>query len=881
MILLTKLQIPEPPYNLVLRPRLAARLNGWERVRLIAVTAPAGYGKTTFASSWGRALLAQDAAVLGWVALDEDDNDPVQFISYLAAALEPAARGLLAAMQEIAAGGQLPPKQVAGSIINALSQSQHRVILVLDDYHLIQTPTVHELLDMLLERAPGNFHCLLLARRTPPLALSRYRVRGQLLTVGVNDLKFTLVESQAFFNAALPQPLNEQEIALITERMDGWGAGMQLAALALRETIQLRPAGTALPLEQEMVAEYIVAEMLERVPECLRTFLLQTAVLEDLSPSLCAAVTLQADSAHLLARVAEGTALVTPLDPLQGIYRYHHLLRHVLRGQLELRTSAAERSQLHRRAAAWYTEAGDVDSALRHYEQGGDTPAALALVERHSMPAMLRGDTLSVERWLARLPAQAMRQSPRLALNSAWLSLIVERTDLPDKLNVAQQALATAPSTLPAEDSWPYELLVLEACAAYYQSQAAVALALAQRALDVIPSQYALERGTCHLLHLICIRQHIIAEDEIKHADETIANYTRAGFPVGVVSTMRTKALVLYDKGQAAAAVQTFYRLLEFARNVPGQLGIEVVYSHLDFGLVLYALNRIAEARQQFELLLEASRRINDQAFSLSATQWLQLCSHALNPQLPTDQTNLAQEEASLCEIFATRSPALAWHACRASVMRRLSEHNPAGAWAAIQCTHFNVHQEPAPGKLMMFVIYAHAYLARGRALGALVPHLGRWEALLEGKANLIPLKIQFRILAALLYSTQGNHMGARKALDEALTLIAQSGYVRFALDYAELLRPLLERSSQPLAQSILAEAETVKQGQAAPLLSEVELRVLRHVAAGATRQETAATLFLSENTIKTHLKRIYGKLGAASRDAALAKARTLGLLDA
>jgi LuxR family maltose regulon positive regulatory protein len=220
------------------------------------------------------------------------------------------------------------------------------------------------------------------------------------------------------------------------------------------------------------------------------------------------------------------------------------------------------------------------------------------------------------------------------------------------------------------------------------------------------------------------------------------------------------------------------------------------------------------------------------------------------------------------------------WHIVRVTVRLRLSEHNPAAAWAAVQSTSFNIHQEPSVDKEVMFLSYAHAYLGRGRALAALEPLLQQWEAVLEGKHNLLTLKTQFRVLAALLYSTQGNHMGALKALDEALALIAASGYVRYALDFAEPLRPLLLRSRHPLAPLLLAEAEGPGQRKAAPLLSETELRVLRHVAAGETRQETATALFLSENTVKTHLKRIYTKFGAASRDAALAKARELGLLD-
>lgn len=824
--------------------------------------------------------MEQHAACLGWVALDEDDNDLVQFVSYLAAALVPATPGLKAAVQDISAAGDIPPKRVATALINALSQSERQVMLVLDDYHLIQAPEVHELLDLLLARAPDTFHCMLLARRTPPLALSRLRVQGQLLTLGVEDLKFTLGESQAFFAAALPEPLSEGELALVSERMDGWGAGMQLAALALRETINLNQSSAYLPLEREMVTEYIVTEILERLPADLRQFLLQTSILDVLTAPLCQAVTQQPDSLQLLGQVTEATALVTQLDTVQGAYRYHHLLRHVLGNQLEQRTTLDERNELHRRAAAWYAEAGDVDSALRHFEQGDATQAAIHLVERYSLPAMLRGDTLAVERWFARLPAQAMGERPRLALNLAWLSLILERTDMDDRLLLVRQALAV-PSAEQPEDSWPYEVLVLDACAAYYRTQAATVLQLSQQALEKIPAQYSLERGVCHLLRLIYYRQHHIIEDSMVHADQAITNFIRAGFDIGVMSTMRTKALIYFDTGRAAEAVQTFHRQLEFAHSTASYLGIEIAYSLLDYGITLYLLNRLSEAQQQFEELLALARRIDDQVFVLCSTFWLRLCARARSPQAPIDHTDYADTERMLCELIATRSPALSWQVLRAGVWLRLREHNPASAWTSVQCASFNVHQEPSIDKAVWFLTYAHAYLGRGRGLAALTPIMQRWEGLLEGQAGVVSLKIQFRILAALLYSTQGNHMGATKALDEALARIAPSGYVRFVLDHAEQLHSLLLRSNHPLAQAILAEVEAVTQQAPAPLLSEIELRVLRHTAAGLTRQQTATALFLSENTVKTHLKRIYAKFGAASRDAALTRARELGLLDA
>lgn len=862
-----------------MRPRLARRLQSWRQARLITVTAPAGYGKTTFAAAWTRTISAENLATLGWISLDEDDNEPLQFIAYLAGALDAAIPGIASSVEEVIASRQMALKQALGSITNALGANGRPTLLVLDDYHLITEQAVHSAMDLLLERAPRNFHCLLLTRRTPPLALSRFRVRGQLLDLTADELKFTLEESQEFFAAALPETANANEVEQIATRMDGWGAGMRLAALAVRETVTWGQSRAASPREQEMVAEYIVSEVLERLPERIRLFLLQTSILDDLSPSLCQAVTLQPDSAKLLAQVAETIALVTQLDSERRTYRYHHLLRDVLRRQLDLSSTTAARQELHDRAAIWLGENGDVDGALRHFDLAGNLQAAVHLVESRARPMLLSGEVVAVDRWLGKLPAQAAAQQPRLALDSAWLSVFAERADLPEKVSSARHAVAVAREQGHECDRWQYELLALEGSAALVRSDADGLFRISQSGLAVIPAQYALERGVCHSLQMIHYRRRGEADKALEHSRSGLNCFIQAGSHIAELSILRTTALIYYDAGRATEAVHTFRRQLEYARTVQSNLGGETDYSILHFGMLLYQLNQLSEAKAQFEHLLESSRRIDDKTFTLCALLWLKLCTRAEEPWQPVDTSSLATEEMMLREAYDLRSPALQSQACQASILCRLRERNVAAAWRAAQLSGLNIHQPPTIGHIGTFLAYMHAYRARGRSLEAVIPALQQWETFLDKTGRVPVLKLQFRVLTVLLQAALGKHMGALKALDEALHLVAASGYVRFVLDYVDELRPLLERSSHSMARAILEEAETAGQLRRSPLLSEVELRVLRQVAAGHTRKEVAATLYLSENTVKTHLSRIYAKLGATSKAEALATAQNLGLL--
>lgn len=295
--------------------------------------------------------------------------------------------------------------------------------------------------------------------------------------------------------------------------------------------------------------------------------------------------------------------------------------------------------------------------------------------------------------------------------------------------------------------------------------------------------------------------------------------------------------------------------------------------------MMLYYCNQLDEARAQFEAGLTISRLVNDSAWTLWALLWLSCCDAVQQTGQPPDSAALAEEERLWHEVRSQRSPVYEYEIARVRALRWLAFGDGAQAWQAITSTLFNPNGVPANWQMRYFATYVAAYLARGKSAAALVPTFNRWETHLRAGGWSVPVAIQLRVAAARLSAAQGNHAAAVKRLDEALPLVAASGYLRLVLDHLEALRPLLPRCRAPLARQLLEEIEAAGNRRAAPPLSDVELNILRLIGQDRTRQEIAAALIVSENTIKFHLKRIYAKLGVPSRRAAVAKARELGIL--
>ena len=378
LILATKLFIPPPQPKVVLRPRLIERLNEGLRRRLTLISAPAGFGKTTLLSGW----LAGCGQPAAWLSLDEGDNDPTRFLAYLVAALQTIAadigEGVLGALQS----PQPPPTgSTLTNLLNEIAAVEDDFVLVLDDYHVVDARAVDDTLAFLLEHLPPQMHLIIATREDPQLPLARLRAKGQLTEVRAADLRFTPSEAAEFLKGVMGLDLSEEDIAALETRTEGWIAGLQLAALSMRGREDVSGFIRAFAGDNRYIVDYLVEEVLQYQPERIRSFLLQTSILDRLSGPLCDTVTGQEEEGNVLLETLErGNFFVVPLDDKRHWYRYHHLFAEILYAHLMAEQPDLV-ATLHRRASEWYEQNGSAAEAIRHALAAGDFERAADLIE--------------------------------------------------------------------------------------------------------------------------------------------------------------------------------------------------------------------------------------------------------------------------------------------------------------------------------------------------------------------------------------------------------------------------------------------------------------------------------------------------------------------
>ncbi|MCB0109903.1 MAG: tetratricopeptide repeat protein, partial [Caldilineaceae bacterium] len=406
----------------MLRPRLLERLqNGLQR-KLTLISAPAGFGKTTLISAWVTSRRQPTA----WLSLGAEESDPIRFLIYLVAALQSVApavgKGILALLQS-----PQPPTDSAGrefvltALLNEIAAIEGDTLLVLDDYHLLDAAAIDEALTFLLDHLPPQMHLVITTRIDPDLPLARYRVRGQLTEVRAADLRFTPTEAAEFLNQ-MGLSLSEEEVAALEARTEGWIAGLQMAALSMAGRADTAQFIQAFAGSHRFVLDYLAEEVLQRQPDHIRRFLLQTAILDQLSGPLCDAITGQADGQAMLEELERGNLFVVPLDDQRQWYRYHHLFADVL--QARLMAEQPERvSSLHRRASEWYEQNALPAAAIRHAFAAEDFVRAAALVEL-AWPAIFKGfHPTTWLGWVQALPPDLVRTRPVLSVGCAWTLL--------------------------------------------------------------------------------------------------------------------------------------------------------------------------------------------------------------------------------------------------------------------------------------------------------------------------------------------------------------------------------------------------------------------------------------------------------------------------
>jgi LuxR family maltose regulon positive regulatory protein len=456
-LLATKLHVPRTRRGLVARPRLVERLTLGLQGELTVVCAPAGFGKTALLADWAR----HGGERVAWLSLDAGDNDPSRFWRHVAAALGGVRDGVGQRLGPLL--GPPPPRSfeaVVTTLVNGLAAAPGELVLVLDDYHLIDSAAVHQSLGLLVEHLPPGLRMVLASRSDPPLSLARLRARGQLVEVRAAELRFNRQEAAALLRGAVGTELPESTVSALTARTEGWAAGLQLAALSLRGREDVAGFVAAFSGSHRYVLDYLAEEVLDRQPQRLREFLLETSILERLSGPLCDAVTDRSDSQQLLEEVERANLFLVPLDEVRGWWRYHHLFADLLRARL-----GQERPErlpvLHHAAAAWHEQHGPVDDAIGHALAAGDAAWAARLVERHAAATLARGEGATVSRWLARLPDQVVRARPRLCVVQAYQAAVAGRAEAGDRwLDLADRALAATNAEEPAQATQNLEGLV-------------------------------------------------------------------------------------------------------------------------------------------------------------------------------------------------------------------------------------------------------------------------------------------------------------------------------------------------------------------------------------------------------------------------------------
>jgi ATP/maltotriose-dependent transcriptional regulator MalT len=421
VLLRTKLHPPPVRAGLVPRDRLDALLEAGSKGRLCLVDAPAGSGKTTLLAQWCEA--DQGSRRIAWVSLDESDDDPVRFWVYVVEAfrvVEPGFGEAPLGLLQGSGSADVLTQVVLPELLNELASRDAELVLMLDDYHLISNSACHQTLEFFIDHLPANVHVVLSTRVDPPLPLPRLRAHGELTELRIADLGFTDAEALRLLRDAMGLDLTPQEAQRLWERTEGWAAGLVLAGLSLRGRADPEPFIASLEAGHRHVVDYLGSEVLARQPEPLRTFMVRTSILRRLSAPLCDAVLEAGNSAELLAQLEQANLFLIPLDDHRRWYRYHHLFAQLLDLQLaELEPELAP--VLHRRAAAWYQDAGDVGAAIDHAAAAGEFVQAGALIAQHWLSYARRGRIATVQRWLDRLPDDFITANPPIALLAAWV----------------------------------------------------------------------------------------------------------------------------------------------------------------------------------------------------------------------------------------------------------------------------------------------------------------------------------------------------------------------------------------------------------------------------------------------------------------------------
>ncbi len=902
-LLATKLFLPRARAALVLRPRLVKLLEAALTHPLTLVSAPAGFGKTTLVATWAQ----QQPLPVAWLSLDAADNDPNRFLRYLIAALQSLDPALGHDLSDALESGQMPPIEAATiTLINDLAELPHDGLLVLDDFHLIDEPRIEQALATLVAHQPPQLHLLLAAREDPPLPLARLRGQGQLVELRAQDLRFSPEETATFLSQVMGLSLSPQQVAELDARIEGWVAGLQLAGLSLQKSDDPGSLIAGISSNHHFILTYLTEEVLRRQPAAVQAFLLQTSILERLSGTLCDTVCERDDSTELLAALYTANAFVVPLDGDHAWYRYHHLFRELLRGQLQ-RTQPALIPSLHRRAAAWYIGQVQPIEAIEHTLDAGDYAQVVALLEAHARPLVLQGYAQTVAGWLHRLPGEWQAAGPQANVAFAWsLLLHGQLGEIDGYLRNAEAALmATAPAAQPPirqEDqaALEAEILALRAGLVSLRGETERACTLAREAVAMAPPGNTYVQGATRFCLATAYNYAGRTVEAITTYQEALPLCRAAHNTVAAMLSVANLSLLTFERGQLHEAAALCRRVIGEAEAAGALHSPTLASVYGALAHVLYEWNDLDEAHRQAYKALELGRRSGHVAAVAYGSIVLSRIEAARGDTAAAEQL---LEQAR--QLRGRSMPAwIAPYIVNQQVSLALARHDDQAAQQALEESGIAIDAPTGHTREVVHLAYLRLLLYRtwgqrpghtaSSLIGQALPLAGRIVASAETGGRL-GRTIEAYSLRALALQAQGRHGPAQIDLEHALQLAAPSGYIRLfaglgagmvhllsALDPPPALAAYVTRLRDTLAPSPgSAGSAAIPFAQPALVepLSEREIDVLRLMAQGLTYQEVAERLIVSLNTVRFHVKSIYGKLGVDNRTAALDSARNLQLL--
>jgi LuxR family maltose regulon positive regulatory protein len=898
-LLETKFHVPRRGRGLVARPRLINGLTHRAESALTLVSAPAGFGKTTLLTEWLAEWLAAAPAEgrsAAWLSLDARDNDPALFWRYLVAALAAAAPGVGSNALGLLQTPQPATEAVLATLLNDLNAVANDVVLVLDDFHVIEAPDVQTGMAFLLENLPPRIHLVIVARADPSLPLARLRGRGELVEIRAAELRFTPDEAAGYLNGAMGLALTPQEVDALEGRTEGWIAALQLAALSMqgREDVAGFIAGFA--GDDRYIVDYLAEEVLQRQPEQIRGFLLQTSILSRLTGSLCDAVTGQDDGKVTLEALDRANLFLVPLDDRRRWYRYHHLFADVL--QAHLRDERAGRlRELHLRASDWYEQNGDRAEAIDHALAGADVERAAELVER-SIPDLRRNrQEATLRSWLEALPEELYRVRPVLSMGFA--ASLMARGDIEGvEVRLRQAERWLGPTTdhvsemvVVDEEAFrtlPTALSMYRAGTALVRGDITGTMTHARRALELADEDDQLARGApTALLGLAYWTTGDLDAASGLYVDG-MASLERAGYHSDVLGGSIALADMRLAQGRLRDATSIFERGLQRAeRSQPVLRGAADM--HVGLSRLLYERDELDSARQH----LEASSELGDyNGLPQNRYRWRVAMARIREAEgdLVGALDLLGEAERLYVGDFSPNVRPVP--AVRARVLLAQGEWRAALDWARER--GLSAADDLSYLREFEHITLARALLARYTAerdersiqeAGGLLDRLGQ-AAEDGGRTGSL---IEILVVRSLAHQAGGDVPAALAGLRRALTLAEPEGYVRIFVDEGPSMVSLLRLVAKQGAPSsyvrrlvaavgVPADRGPVDQALIDPL-SARELDVLRLLGTDLDGPGIARELFVSLNTVRTHTKNIYAKLGVNNRRAAVRRAGELTLL--